>query len=1795
MRNVAKAKTILTDSEARMTWVYFLLFLFPFPLPSIELDPYLIADFGGEPSGLVAGCVNVITGDLVLKRDELIVRGYEPIRISLKYSPRDVTISSGVYGGWDFGERYLTITLDYQDTLRIFEKSGIYLEYSYDISKARKSKETPRPFHLKGSKSSWTNTCLGEISARYNPLNNVVYSKPKDLKEIIVEAPDGSTRYYRTNVSISKMKRGALARTSPIEFYLLSESLSNGNHLAYTWENVGSTGDRRRVTRIESKSPSGKVFAWVNIDYEPKGDKHRKRLMLSTSDYRSVTYKFDSHYNLRGKRVVLLKETLYSYRPSERYCYKQIKKKEIYPEWIIRPKNRKLWICYNHKGYNPKSHIYIDETDFLRDQRYGRVSALYQPIGTDASLYKSHTIRYSPGKYQLGGGSTDVFDAEGNLTRYDYNQHFLLTKILHFIGSDQFLFSCLFDWTDQNYLKRKTLIGKEGAFLFSRHYDYDEKGNLIREHLSGNLSGKGISTYTINREYYPNHLIKKEVFDEKLIDYTYVKNSTLLKSKIIQSRTNHLRKRFFYFYEDSILVCEIIDNGLGLRSDDLTGVTHRLIKRITPHFSNFMYGKAHVIEERYLDLSSLEEVLICKQIIHYDPKDHGNISRIDYYDANHRKDWSSTHFYDSRDRLIAKTDRLGRKREVQYDENDNPIEEIDPNEDVGLCQSYDFMNRLIKTSQILVNGEKRETTYHYNLLGQKIKEVDFRGHPTCYQYNPLGYPIKTILPGIVGIDGTKRLPIIKNTFNAFGLVTSQEDPEGNVTLAKYTARGLPYSITYADGFRESFIYDASGYHLLSHISPGNTRTDYAYDSFDRVIKKVIYSKKGEILSEESFTYDAFKLLSKTNSDGVVTTYTYNGAGQKIEEQTLDRKIGYSYDALGRIKEVIFYLENRPERVFVTTYDRLNRVIEERKEDGNGLVYDSTTYKYDDFNNQIALTKEVQFGNSTTRFFYDSFHRLLKKIDPLEQITTIDYEDHFQNHLGQKVLKKVTTDSLGRKKIEIFDPFGNLSTLEKQNPSGKTELQETFFYNRNRQKVRQVSKLYDPDKTTIKTWSYDSRLRLKDFRERGEGLTERVAKYNYTPDNDLKEVVTPSGVVISYNSDGLGRVLSISTSDFSCHYQLKYDERGRIIESDNLINQTKTIRVFNHFGNLLSETLGNRQILKRTYDQLGRRTALIFADGSKVQYHYDPYHLIRVERIGADNRFLYAHDYTQYDASGNLIGETLLSKEPIYHRVDLLSRRITTTSPYFHEEISKIDSMGNVLSCKRTYDQKVEIFTFDYDDLDQLIRENSHHYLYDSHYNRIQKDGSLYELSPFYELTKAGDTFYEQDQNGNRVKVLKDGDEINYSYDGLGRLIQIKSNESMIHLTYDFWNRCLSLSYFQIELGTWHFKWKEEYLYDKQNELGAYPHQIRILGFGKGGEIGAAIAIEQSASVLIPIHDLFGNVIALLDPKTNEPIQTYHYTAFGEEQNASNSSLNNPWRYQSKRTIKHLVLFGRRFYDPITGRWLSPDPKGFDEGPNLYQFLLNSPLLHFDSYGEAIKKLEGIKAMEEALSFDNDFENRHGGPQSINWTYIPKRDYSKLATHPLVTGEREIGYIGGINSTIEGHCRNIEKLSQYAGNLPIHATINASHGLKIDFLECYMGLNLIGTPPARLAYKRKLEFFNRFETPYPYLEIDFSQGCILGTISQLLLPEKYQKRTILVAIAPGVFSPSRLWKQSFYYCSKNDPIPKMQKIFGKIPPESENIFYLDTGKITDFGHRFDHEIYRPYLMEHCENYIQGLYD
>ena len=272
------------------------------------------------------------------------------------------------------------------------------------------------------------------------------------------------------------------------------------------------------------------------------------------------------------------------------------------------------------------------------------------------------------------------------------------------------------------------------------------------------------------------------------------------------------------------------------------------------------------------------------------------------------------------------------------------------------------------------------------------------------------------------------------------------------------------------------------------------------------------------------------------------------------------------------------------------------------------------------------------------------------------------------------------------------------------------------------------------------------------------------------------------------------------------------------------------------------------------------------------------------------------------------------------------------SPYFTALDYRYDSTGHLTHYTQTDSIGPLTIDYTYDDLHQLISENAHTYSYDSLHNRIAKDELSHHVNTLSQITHDGKTDYLYDPNGN---LLQAGS-IRFAYDPLDRLTHVYKDRETYTYTYDAFNRRVSK---QTPRKTIRYIWQGK------NEIGSSDGELRILGDGLGAEIGAAALIKLGGYTYIPIHDQRGAVVNLIDSR-GRSCETIRYTAYGEELTSSGLS---PWRFCSKRQDPETgyLYFGRRYYSSNLGRWISPDPQGFADGPNLYAYAHNSPLFEID--------------------------------------------------------------------------------------------------------------------------------------------------------------------------------------------------------------------------------------------------------
>jgi RHS repeat-associated protein len=115
------------------------------------------------------------------------------------------------------------------------------------------------------------------------------------------------------------------------------------------------------------------------------------------------------------------------------------------------------------------------------------------------------------------------------------------------------------------------------------------------------------------------------------------------------------------------------------------------------------------------------------------------------------------------------------------------------------------------------------------------------------------------------------------------------------------------------------------------------------------------------------------------------------------------------------------------------------------------------------------------------------------------------------------------------------------------------------------------------------------------------------------------------------------------------------------------------------------------------------------------------------------------------------------------------------------------------------------------------------------------------------------------------------------------------------------------------------------------------------------------------SVFYYVKDHLGTVHALVDA-SGSVVESYRFDPWGRVLGVFDSSgiqhpassIGNRYLFQGREYswATGLYYFRARWYDPVTGRWLSNDPIGISGGLNQYGFCDNDPLNLVDRFGLA---------------------------------------------------------------------------------------------------------------------------------------------------------------------------------------------------------------------------------------------------
>ncbi len=1630
-------------------------YLFIFVLATLQLfsnpkDPYTLAVTEGEPSSLVEGIVSAITGDLYLSKADATIQGSIPLRMPRHYISGD---GLGKLAGWVFVDylearyeakstvsNHLITVKDPNGTVFTYQGSGRQVADHYDKTLSKKKKQIPPTVFSPldpAQTPGLTNAGQGRLSATTNLRNAHIKFDANGIYFHLV-CPDGTQRIYKITEEPENFRQLMNGyHTGTTDYLLQLEKIPSGNLIHYTYDS------KNRIHKIRTTDPAGtKTYTWARFEY--LNDEEKRDFDLFTSDGKKVEYRFRSR-NLgdHQKSCSLLKSINSTEYAPESYQYHE---DHDYCGFLVSKRAAVANRFYDIDYYRPKeNHVGKDVVQLQKqgDARCLRVKTLSAPVGPSAASLITHRFFYYPEKR-----FTDVRETDNTLTRYQYTPEMRLEYLWRFGKVDVLTNYERFVWGSDGSLLCRSFFDSSHKPLFSRRFIYDNRGNVLEERFYGDLSGEsktplvigtdgfpvenGAEVYTIKRQYSQdgrNLLLKEEEPSGKVTLYNYHPQNSLLISQFICERDQIKIRHFYEYNQDLVVVREVTDDGSTPDPQNLTGLKTGHIQMTTPATQEPYVNMPKTIEEKYFDGS--KEVPLKKVVLTY-----GSgclVTQKDIYDARGEFCYSLTTKYNQQSHPIEETDAERQTTKHDYDTFGNQTFSQESSGKCSNVMAYDCSNRLTQLEEVSFDGTKRITQYRYDTKHNKIATIDTFGNETRYVYDPFGHVIETHLPPILHADGKTIYPVHYATYDDAGREISRTDANQNTTQTQYNSRNQITRLLHPDGTCENFFYNLDGT-LKTHIDQQGTITSFTYDFLGRQTSKTISSGK-ELLLQETCTYDAFNLISQTNAKGHTTRYEYDGAGRKIAEEFNGEKAEYFYDPLGRLSST-----KKGKLLSITKYDRLGRTIEERQEETSGNLLATIAYGYDTAGNRSSVTRLISGKQATEVFLYDAFHRLIWQTDALGHISTTSYIEHHSTPLG-KVLRTIQTDPLGLQTIQTYDTLGRLAKTEKKNPFGESLFLEQFHYDPNGNPTCQITTIFNPDHThhdvTI-SWEYGTMDRLLSLTEALGTSDQKITRYSYTDKGFLHRTIKPDGTTLENTFDPLGCLIELTSSDGSVHYTYLYNKLGQQLESHDQILHTTTKRQYDPCGRLLSEKLASGYTLSGKYNDSGQRIHLQLPDNSTIEYSYDALFLRTVQWKDL------LHTYTSYDQNGALLQEQLPSNlGSISYVLNPLGRKSSAASPFHTHQILEYDPAGNILQME----QDNRKYHFSYDSLYQLSQENdTHHYAHDSLGNRLLKNSEPCQVNDLNQNI----THLQYDPNGNPTSKA----DTKYSYDALNRLIKVETPSALLLFTYDSYHRRLSKTLFTRVEEQWKKESEQFFLYDDQKEIGSVDSSgnildLRILGNTPHAERGAAAFLILQNKPYIPLYDLFGNIQTLITPD-GATIETYQYTAFGEETifDPSGNPLShsiNPWRYCSKRTDDEtgLLFFGRRYYDPSLGRWLTPDPAGFTDGANLYAFVRNNPYSFLDLFGLNIEDYcGGISREINRLRGEQDmicFRTLNSEPSSITPISDSYRPHSSSRDDDSI-------YYRDLNSSGDPHPHCFRSLSLTDVQTPCGYHLNYSNGL-----------------------------------------------------------------------------------------------------------------------------------------------------
>lgn len=1513
--------------------------------------------------------------------------------------------------------------------------------------------------------------------------------------------------------------------------------------------------DTNRLTRVKTTNRDGtKTFNWIDFNYDPE----TQLCQMETHDGQHLEYQLErdpTDGSMVLKCADLPREPTCHYS----YCDHPVERRKLIERREL-PDGRYTMTSYY--GTTPGGNdAIIGLPDPLRDLSLGRVKEQLAPVGTDETPIVTHRFTYDR-------GTTTVHDANGHKKVYRYAGHERLTAIEHYTDENSLYRVEKFFWEkpEAAYPCSKTVEDALGNTLFCETFAFDDNNCLTSHTRYGNLTGSCAAPIEIDEqgrpidngvEHYSTHytygsgdrpLLVKSMTDNGFTTlYQYEEDTRRLTTKLVVAEGSIQIRQFYLYDEDGMITGTIVDDGYSENSDHLTGVTERRITNLTLRDVNPAMGMPEMVEERVLNLITGVEELVHRTVNHYSV--HGECVQQDAFNREGNYSHSAYVSYDAQGRPISTISKAGEIAESIYDANGNRVSVTQTDQEDHFKQrhiTYDFANRVICEEVHQPDLPVQSIHHKYDGVGNRTTSFDNCGNATQYNYDALNRLIETRHPAV--LDGEEKVihPTEKVVYDLFDRVIVQTNSGGRTTRTTYNGWGKPIQITHPDGSTETCTYNLDGT-LQKSIDKDGNETLYERDFLARITTKGVFASNGELISETHNTYTANHLSSTTDHHGNTSFFSYNAAGDLIStiKQTADKTLvtEYTYDAEGHVKTTKqWYGEGADEFTLTTTERDINgKVIETWTSDGAG-----------------ELISEIKKEGST-------------KPKP-----HIAYDTGYINSRGQHVLTKTVTDPTGTLTEIIHDALGRPETVFTKDPYGEEVAKKEIRYDALGNKVREIH--HRGESPFIIAWKYSLENRLEAIVEGLGSPQQKRTTYSYDSNGRLTTLTKPNGTTLTHSYTDKGQLAQLTSSDGTIDYNYSYNTEGHVTQVYDAINATETLRQYTSQGNLALEILGNDLELSTTYDTLGRRTQQLLPDGSAITYSYDRTRLNAIHRENSSGTLRYTHSYTAYNTQGQvtqakMIGElgTISTSFDHNHRIQSI------TTPFWSETIPEggYNEAGQLTEAVITDAGGTTPCSYQYDARCQLTEETGAHtntFAYDALFNRTEENGTPHTIDGMNQLLSTGKVNCSYDGNGNLIAMREGNTNTQLRYDALDRLTEVSRNgEWLASYSYDAFHRRLTKKTSTENL---------RFLYDNDREIGAVDasgviRELRILGKGLGAEIGATVAIEIDGNPYAPVHDHRGNISTLIDIDTGTVTTYTRYSAFGEMQcfdgagNTLSKSLS-PWTFSGKRHDAEtgFVYFGKRFYAPSLGRWISRDPLGFADSPNRFAYGCNDPINNLDLYGlfsfsdlwdsvvsffETVADVvsQFVDTLKNQVSYEDYIRSdvEKSGTDTIGWVFLLLVGFYDDTSGAGVYGEGEfddklrITMINGILNTRSYYIRGLEMLSETHGGINIHYVFHATQGWTWDILNALKAkFGFVSSEAEYLAqtWRNMIEEMGGVDSGGLIIHYAHSLGGVdTHAAGQLLTPEERQMIRI-ITIASAKMLPDDCGFESVQnYISKKD--------------------------------------------------------